>query len=132
MHSLVACIIAWGIFAVPGTGEVRESTHHYDRRTPVVAVYERNQGAVVNISGRREHKIITQARQVLMNLHHRGAAGSRRRGPPRTRGGGPQDERGDRGTEAGGAELEPPGEAIREIGGVAPLGSDDRGPEFVA
>jgi len=33
-------------------------------------------GAVVNISGRREHKIIEHARQVLLNLHHRGAAGS--------------------------------------------------------
>jgi len=53
MHSLVVCIIAWGIFAVPGTGEDREPTHHFDRRTPVVTVYERNQGAVVNISGQR-------------------------------------------------------------------------------
>jgi len=33
-------------------------------------------GAVVNISGRRERKIIEYARQVILNLHHRGAAGS--------------------------------------------------------
>ena len=33
-------------------------------------------GAVVNISGRRERKIIECARQVILNLHHRGAAGS--------------------------------------------------------
>ncbi len=33
-------------------------------------------GAVMNLSGRREHDIIDQAKQVLLNLHHRGAAGS--------------------------------------------------------
>ena len=33
-------------------------------------------GAVVNISGRREHAIIEYGKQVLLNLHHRGAAGS--------------------------------------------------------
>jgi len=33
-------------------------------------------GAVVNISGRRDHAILQRGRQVLMNLHHRGAAGS--------------------------------------------------------
>ncbi|HET6430086.1 MAG TPA: glutamate synthase large subunit [Phycisphaerae bacterium] len=33
-------------------------------------------GAVVNISGRREHAIIAYGRQVLMNLQHRGAAGA--------------------------------------------------------
>ena len=33
-------------------------------------------GAVVNISGRRERKIIECAKQVILNLHHRGAAGS--------------------------------------------------------
>ena len=33
-------------------------------------------GAVVNISGKREHAIIDRAREVLLNLHHRGAAGS--------------------------------------------------------
>ena len=33
-------------------------------------------GAVVNISGRREHAIIEHAKGVLLNLHHRGAAGS--------------------------------------------------------
>ncbi len=33
-------------------------------------------GAVVNISGRREHAIIRRAREVLLNLHHRGAAGA--------------------------------------------------------
>ncbi len=32
-------------------------------------------GAVVNISGKREHKIIEYGRQILLNLHHRGAAG---------------------------------------------------------
>jgi glutamate synthase domain-containing protein 2/glutamate synthase domain-containing protein 1/glutamate synthase domain-containing protein 3 len=31
---------------------------------------------VVNISGRRERKIVEYARQVILNLHHRGAAGS--------------------------------------------------------
>jgi glutamate synthase domain-containing protein 1 len=30
-------------------------------------------GAVVNISGRRDHKIIEYGNQILMNLHHRGA-----------------------------------------------------------
>jgi glutamate synthase (NADPH) large chain len=33
-------------------------------------------GAVVNIDGRREHKIIEYGRQILLNLHHRGAAGA--------------------------------------------------------
>jgi len=33
-------------------------------------------GAVVNISGRREHEIIEYAWQVLLNLQHRGAAGA--------------------------------------------------------
>ena len=33
-------------------------------------------GAVVNISGRRERKILEYAGQVILNLHHRGAAGS--------------------------------------------------------
>ena len=33
-------------------------------------------GAVVNISGQREHSIIEYGRQVLLNLHHRGAAGA--------------------------------------------------------
>ncbi|MEN6503183.1 MAG: glutamate synthase large subunit [Planctomycetaceae bacterium] len=33
-------------------------------------------GAVVNINGRREHAIIDYGRQILLNLHHRGAAGS--------------------------------------------------------
>jgi len=33
-------------------------------------------GAVVNISGRRERRIIDYGRQVLLNLQHRGAAGS--------------------------------------------------------
>ena len=33
-------------------------------------------GAVVNISGRREHKIVEYGKQVLMNLMHRGAAGA--------------------------------------------------------
>ena len=32
--------------------------------------------AVVNISGKREHSIIEYGRQVLLNLHHRGAAGA--------------------------------------------------------
>ena len=45
-------------------------------------------GAVVNISGRREHAIVEYGKQVLLNLMHRGAAGAdeidRRRGghPP--------------------------------------------------
>ena len=33
-------------------------------------------GAVANISGRRDHRIIDYGRQVLTNLHHRGAAGA--------------------------------------------------------
>ena len=33
-------------------------------------------GAVVNVSGRREHRIIEYGKGVLMNLHHRGAAGA--------------------------------------------------------
>jgi glutamate synthase (NADPH/NADH) large chain len=33
-------------------------------------------GAVVNISGKREHSIIEHGKQILINLHHRGAAGA--------------------------------------------------------
>jgi glutamate synthase domain-containing protein 1 len=33
-------------------------------------------GAIVNISGRREHSIVEQANQILLNLQHRGAAGA--------------------------------------------------------
>ncbi len=33
-------------------------------------------GAVVNISGKRDHSIIEYGKQILLNLHHRGAAGS--------------------------------------------------------
>ena len=33
-------------------------------------------GAVVNISGKKDHSIIQYAKQVLLNLHHRGAAGA--------------------------------------------------------
>jgi len=33
-------------------------------------------GAVVNISGKRDHSIIEYAKQILINLHHRGAAGA--------------------------------------------------------
>ena len=33
-------------------------------------------GAVVNISGKREHSIIEYGREILINLHHRGAAGA--------------------------------------------------------
>jgi len=33
-------------------------------------------GAVVNISGKREHSIIEYGKQILLNLHHRGAAGA--------------------------------------------------------
>ncbi len=33
-------------------------------------------GAVVNISGRRDHSIIEYGREILLNLHHRGAAGA--------------------------------------------------------
>ncbi len=33
-------------------------------------------GAVVNISGKREHPIIEYGKQILINLHHRGAAGA--------------------------------------------------------
>ena len=33
-------------------------------------------GAVVNISGKRDHSIIGYGKQILLNLHHRGAAGS--------------------------------------------------------
>ncbi|NQV32706.1 MAG: hypothetical protein HQ515_08435, partial [Phycisphaeraceae bacterium] len=33
-------------------------------------------GAVVNITGRRDHSIIEYGKQILQNLRHRGAAGS--------------------------------------------------------
>ena len=33
-------------------------------------------GAVVNVSGKREHAIIDFGKQVLVNLHHRGAVGA--------------------------------------------------------
>ncbi len=33
-------------------------------------------GAIVNISGQRDHSIIEYGKQILMNLHHRGAAGA--------------------------------------------------------
>ena len=33
-------------------------------------------GAAVNISGRREHEILNYGKQMLLNLHHRGAAGA--------------------------------------------------------
>jgi glutamate synthase domain-containing protein 2/glutamate synthase domain-containing protein 1/glutamate synthase domain-containing protein 3 len=33
-------------------------------------------GAVVNISGRKDHTIIEYGKQILVNLHHRGAAGA--------------------------------------------------------
>ncbi|MBL7187962.1 MAG: glutamate synthase large subunit [Phycisphaerae bacterium] len=33
-------------------------------------------GAVVNISGRRDHSILEYAKQILLNLHHRGATGA--------------------------------------------------------
>ncbi|OQY04124.1 MAG: glutamate synthase large subunit [Planctomycetales bacterium 4572_13] len=33
-------------------------------------------GAVVNISGKKDHSIIQHAKEVLLNLHHRGAAGA--------------------------------------------------------
>ena len=33
-------------------------------------------GAVVNISGKQDHTIIQHAKEVLLNLHHRGAAGA--------------------------------------------------------
>lgn len=33
-------------------------------------------GAVVNISGKREHSIIEYGKEILINLHHRGAAGA--------------------------------------------------------
>jgi glutamate synthase (NADPH/NADH) large chain len=33
-------------------------------------------GAVVNISGQRDHSIIEYGKQILLNLHHRGAAGA--------------------------------------------------------
>ena len=33
-------------------------------------------GAVVNISGKKDHSIIEYAKEVLLNLHHRGAAGA--------------------------------------------------------
>ena len=33
-------------------------------------------GAIVNISGRREHSIVERANRILLNLQHRGAAGS--------------------------------------------------------
>ena len=33
-------------------------------------------GAIVNISGRRDHGIVEMGRQVLLNLQHRGAAGA--------------------------------------------------------
>ena len=33
-------------------------------------------GAVVNISGKREHSIIEHGKEILINLNHRGAAGA--------------------------------------------------------
>ena len=33
-------------------------------------------GAVVNISGKQEHSIIEYGKEILVNLHHRGAAGA--------------------------------------------------------
>jgi len=33
-------------------------------------------GAVVNITGRQDHSIIEYGKEILINLHHRGAAGS--------------------------------------------------------
>ena len=33
-------------------------------------------GAVVNINGKRDHSIIEYGREILVNLHHRGAAGA--------------------------------------------------------
>ena len=33
-------------------------------------------GAVINVSGKKEHRIIECGKQVLLNLHHRGAAGA--------------------------------------------------------
>ena len=33
-------------------------------------------GAVVNINGNRDHSILEYGRQILVNLTHRGAAGS--------------------------------------------------------
>ena len=33
-------------------------------------------GAVVNICGRRDHAIVEQGKQILLNLMHRGAAGA--------------------------------------------------------
>ena len=33
-------------------------------------------GAVVNISGKRDHSIIEYGKEILINLHHRGAAGA--------------------------------------------------------
>ena len=32
-------------------------------------------GAVVNVSGQKSHSIIEYSKEVLVNLHHRGAAG---------------------------------------------------------
>ena len=33
-------------------------------------------GAVVNINGQRDHSIIEYGKEILINLHHRGAAGA--------------------------------------------------------
>jgi glutamate synthase (NADPH/NADH) large chain len=33
-------------------------------------------GAVVNISGKKDHSIIDYGKEILINLHHRGAAGA--------------------------------------------------------
>ncbi|MEE8380087.1 MAG: hypothetical protein V3R49_06915, partial [Gammaproteobacteria bacterium] len=33
-------------------------------------------GAVVNINGQRDHAIIEYGKEILLNLHHRGAAGA--------------------------------------------------------
>ena len=33
-------------------------------------------GAVVNISGKADHSIINYGKEILINLHHRGAAGA--------------------------------------------------------
>ena len=50
MHNLVLHIICVCLLATAGADV---TAPHFDRRTPVVTVYEKTQGAVVNISGHR-------------------------------------------------------------------------------
>ena len=55
------------LVSVPGSQGLYDPWHEHDAC---------GIGAIVNISGRREHAIIEYGKQVLLNLQHRGAAGA--------------------------------------------------------